>query len=315
MGKPSVTVICIAYNHGDWIEEALESVAMQDYYQKELIIVDNGSSDNTREKIKTWLQGFTGLFPIKTVFKDKEQAYCSLFNEVLFSTKTDYIVDLAGDDVLYPDHLSLSIKQLEMDRTAAFVFSDAYILDEKGNIKTFYKRNGFGELLEEVELGIIYQTLLQRSYICAATIVFNARLLKEEGGYDTSLFYEDFDIQLRLTRKYPVLFSDHIGILKRQHGRSMSAGQYQSHHSNMLPSTVLVCQKAHKMNLTSEENKALGERVMFELKHALWSANFSSASSLVELGEKIGIKKPLFGLYKLWAKMRWDISWIYESAT
>ncbi|WP_332911322.1 glycosyltransferase family A protein [Algoriphagus boritolerans] len=47
-----VTVICIAFNHEEWIEETLESVRSQDYYAKELIIVDNGSTDKTAEKNK-----------------------------------------------------------------------------------------------------------------------------------------------------------------------------------------------------------------------------------------------------------------------
>lgn len=315
MAKPTVCIICIAYNHEKWIQEALESVAMQDYYHKELIIVDNGSTDQSREKIQSWVNGFTGLFTVRTIFKPDEMPYCALFNEVLEEIDCDYVVDLAGDDVLYPDHLSQSVSQLEKDKHAAFVFSDAYILDEKGGINTFYKRNGFGELMEEIELGIIYETLLRRSFICAATIVFNARILKAEGGYDASLYYEDFDIQLRLTRKYPVLFSDHVGVLKRQHGGSMSSGQYASHRSNMLPSTVLVCEKAKKMNRTEDEDRALGERVMYELKHALWSANFHAAEALVDLGKRLKIKRPLFGFYKLWTKFKVDISWVYEKAT
>ena len=58
-------------------------------------------------------------------------------------------------------------------------------------------------------------------------VVFNAQLLKADGGYDEELYYEDFDIQVRLARKHPVLFSDHIGVVKRLHHNSMSAAQYK----------------------------------------------------------------------------------------
>lgn len=313
--QKKVTVICIAFNHEDWIVEALESVAMQDYYAKELIIIDNGSSDQTPKMIQDWVNSFTGLFPVKTIFNEDPKPYCSVFNSAFFETDGDYVVDLAGDDVLYPDHLSLSIKQLNKDSKAAFCFSDAYLLSSSGAIRTFYKRNAFSELMEEIEVGNLYETLLRSTAICAATMVFNAKILKKEGGYDENLFYEDFDIQIRLIRKYPVVFSDHVGVLKRLHPRSMSAQQYQRYISRMLPSTVKVCEKALILNQTEGENKALKERVLFELKHAMWSANFLAAAKLIDLAEKLHTKSIKLSLYKWWLKTRLDISWLYVHLT
>ncbi|MCS5490116.1 glycosyltransferase family A protein [Algoriphagus limi] len=313
--QKKVTVICIAFNHEDWIVEALESVAMQDYYAKELVIIDNGSLDNTPQLIRDWVNSFTGLFSVKTIFYDDPKPYCSVFNSAFFESDGDYVVDLAGDDVLYPDHLSLSIKQLSKDPKAAFCFSDAYLLTSSGAIHTFYKRNTFSELVEEVEVGNLYETLLRRTAICAATMVFNAKILKKEGGYDENLFYEDFDIQIRLTRKYSVVFSDHVGVLKRLHPRSMSAQQYQRYISRMLPSTVKVCEKALELNQSEGENKALQERVLFELKHATWSANFLAAENLIHLAEKLHTKNLKLTLYKWWLKTRLDISWLYVHLT
>ncbi|NVJ85146.1 MAG: glycosyltransferase family 2 protein [Algoriphagus sp.] len=313
--QKKVTIICIAFNHEDWIFEALESVAMQDYYAKELLIIDNGSSDQTPAKIQEWVNQFTGLFPVKTIFNEEPRPYCSVFNAAFLQTDCDYVVDLSGDDVLYPDHLSLSIKQLKKDPNAAFCFSDAYLLSSSGAIRTFYKRNAFSELRENVELGNLYETLLRRNTICSATIVFNAKILKKEGGYDESLYYEDFDIQIRLTRKYPVVFSDHVGILKRVHPRSMSSQQYQRYISRMLPSTVKVCEKALELNQSEDENQALQERILFELKHALWSANFLAAKHLIELAEKLHTKNPRLAFYRWWSKIKVDLSWLYIHLT
>jgi glycosyltransferase involved in cell wall biosynthesis len=313
--KPHVGIICIAYNHEKWVKETLESVSLQDYYHKELLIVDNGSKDQTRDEIQDWLGQFTGLFSVKTKFLDKSRPYCELFNECLSEMKVDYVVDLAGDDVLYPDHISNSVDMLVKDPKAAFVFSDAYILEPNGEIRTFYKRNDFGEIAEEIELGLIYETLLERSFISAPTMVFNAGILKKESGYDPDLYYEDFDIQLRLTRKYPVLLSDHVGVLKRVHDDSMSSGQYRRYESKMLPSTLKVCEKALQMNENDRENEALHKRIMYELKHALWSANFGVAEGFIHLGIQCGLKSLQFKLYKVWAKWKVDVSWLYVRIT
>lgn len=310
-----IAIICIAYNHQDWIEETLESVKMQDYHSKELIIVDNGSEDDTKEIIKKWVNQNSGMLSVQTVFYEEMQPYCQLFNDMLSRSNSQFVIDLSGDDVLYPDHLSKSVEVLKQDPNAAFVFSDAYILEQEGVVKTFYKRSISGELEEEIELGNIYETLIRSNKICSPTIVFNAPILIKEGGYDPALYYEDFDIQLRLARKYPLLFSDHIGVLKRKHSNSLSASQYQRYQSKMLPSTVAVCRKIQQMNRQESENKALEIRILYELKHALWSANFKSGEDLIFIGDEIGLKGFKFILYKFWAKMRWDLSWLYVKIT
>lgn len=310
-----VTVICIAYNHEKWISETLESVKQQDYYSKELIVIDNGSTDQTSERIKEWIDQRSGHLIVEFHSFKEPQPYCRLFNQFLNQTTSQYLIDLSGDDLLYPEHLSTSIKELRGAPFAAFVFSDAYLLDEKSQIRTFYPRNSAGELKEEIELSNIYETLIKRNFICSPTMVFNAPILRKEGGYDETLFYEDFDIQLRLARKYPVVFSDHMGVLKRLHGESMSSQQYKRYQSQMLPSTVRVCSKIKLMNLYPEENKALADRIQYELKHALWSANFDSARELVQMGEELGMKGFSFSLYRLWAKKAWDISWLYLRLT
>ena len=310
-----VTIICIAYNHQEWIEDTLHSVKMQDYNAKELIIIDNGSKDKTKEIIQKWVNQSSGKLSVQTIYIEESQPYCQLFNDMLAKVNSQYVVDLSGDDVLYPDHLTKSLEVLKLDPNAAFVFSDAYILEPDGVVKSFYKRNLSGELEEEIELSVMYETLIKSNRISSPTIVFNAPILIREGGYDSSLHYEDFDIQLRLARKYPLLFSDHIGVLKRKHAESLSASQYQRYHSKMLPSTVVVCRKIQQMNIQESENKALGIRILYELKHALWSANFQAAADLISIGEEIKLRKISFLIYKFWLKMRWDLSWVYVKIT
>ena len=310
-----VSVICIAFNHEKWIEETLESVRLQDYYSKELIVIDNGSNDGTAEKIQNWVKKSSGSLQVKVILHEEEQPYCQLFNQALSEVTSEYVVDLSGDDVLYPEHLSQSIRELKRATFAAFVFSDAYILDNEGEISTFYKRNTAGDLVEEMELADIYVTLIKRNFICSPTIVFRTAILKKEGGYDGRLVYEDFDIQIRLARKYTIIFSDHLGVLKRKHLRSLSSGQYQRYKSIMLPSTLLVCEKIQKMNTHHSEDDALGIRILYELKHALWSANFIPAEGLVLLGEEIGLRGLKFSFYKFWLKQKWDFSWLYVKMT
>ncbi|SIN66677.1 glycosyltransferase [Algoriphagus halophilus] len=306
-----VSVICICFNHEDWIEECLESVRLQDYPQKELIIIENGSTDDSLQVIQKWIKESAGNLKVELISNQEPQSYLALFNQAIRNSNSQYVVDLSGDDVLYPDHLSLSVKMLEISRDAAFVFSDAYILDEDGVVKTFYDRKTGGDLVHEIEVNHIYEILVQSYYICSPTIVFDRTILLKEGGYDENLTYEDFDIQVRLARKYPLVFSDHVGVLKRKLSNSLSSRQYIPYESKMLPSTLIVCKKIKNMNETPSEMKALGKRILFELKHALWSSNFEVATGFIALGEEIHLKSLTFLIYKLWARFKFDLSWLY----
>lgn len=308
----TVTVICIAYNHAKWVAAALESVKNQDYPNVQLIIVDNGSEDGSAQTIRSWVDGQAPHLNSRTMFRKASLPYCQLFNQVLQSVSSDYVIDLSGDDELYSGHISKSIQQLRQHPTAGFCFSDAYLVTEHGEKQNFYRRTPTGELLTPVKDGDLYKLLIKRSYICSPTILFRTALLKGEGGYDPDLTYEDFDVQLRLARKYPVVFSNHIGVMKRKHSASLSASQYKRYNSVMLPSTLKVCGKIKQMNQTEQEMQALRERVRYELKHALFSANFFPAEGFISLGKEIGINCRLFALYRLWGKSRLDLSWLYH---
>ena len=306
-----VTVVCIAYNHGQWIEETLDSVRLQDYPELQLIVVDNGSTDDTADKIREWVAQSAGSLDVQTIYHTESQPYCPLFNQVIASVDSQFLIDLSGDDVLCPQHLSVSVAALRANPEAAFSFSDATILEHSGTVNGYYKRDSSGMVTNNPDLENLYVTLIGRSCICSPTVVFDTAILKKEGGYDESLFYEDFDILIRLARNHRAAFSDHIGVLKRKHAYSMSAAQYLPYQSKMLPSTVRVCAKIRQMNKSPEENQALGIRVLFELKHALWSANFESARDLIQLGKELELKTPIFRIYRIWAKSGWDISWLY----
>lgn len=310
-----VSVICIAFNHEKWIEKALESVFLQDYSSKELIIVDNGSSDHTSEIIRNWVKIHCEDLAVSAIYKSAAVPYCELFNEMLDLANGEFVVDFSGDDFFYPHHLSASLERLSQVSDAAFVFSNATISDESGAQETYYQPKEMVDLKDKILGREFYQTLISRSYISSPTVVFRSQVLKREGGYDATLSYEDFDIQIRLTSKYQVVFSDHIGVYKRKHSNSLSANQYRRYQSEMLPSTLRVCEKIRELNESLDENSALKERIIFELKHALWSANFDDAKGFVKLADELMLKGPELQLYKLWLRLRLDMSWLYVQLT
>ena len=66
------------------------------------------------------------------------------------------------------------------------------------------------------------------------------------------------------------------------------------------------------MNRTEKENSALQDRVMFETKHALASANFEVVEGFLNLAREIGVSGPVYEFYRLWGRHKWDLSIIYK---
>lgn len=305
-----VSVICTVFNQEDYVVEALESVKNQDYQNYELIILENGSKDDSAKLIKKWVAHNESL-PIQVIFEEVPISYCQMFNKGLAISRGEYIMDLSGDDLILPGHLIKSVSRLKEKPDSGFCFSDVELFEKGKKAKTFYQRDNNGNLIREVKEGDIYKEIIKGNPVLSVSLIFDGEKLKGIGGYDESLVYEDFDVLVRLSRKFPAVFSNHIGVKKRLHSASFSNKQYQPKVSKMLPSTLRVCQKIFELNLTKEENQALLSRVMFEAKHALWSANFDVASGFLELAQRLGENGLKYVVFYRWAKLRINLSQIY----
>jgi glycosyltransferase involved in cell wall biosynthesis len=307
---PLITVICTCYNQGPYVVKALESVHGQNHKEIQLIIIDNGSKDGSREIIENWLLKTPIEIEVITFFYPEKRNYCRVFNLALERADGKYLADLAADDFYDPHHLENAIAKLEETRAGA-CFSNANLLKENGDSDTFYPVDKNGKTLSVVEQGDVYELLVRKYAICTATLVFNLNYVVQEGGYDEDLSYEDFDIIIRLSRKYPFVYHDAIGVTKRLLKTSLSASQYVAGHSTMLPSTLRVCEKIKQMNKSEGEHKALRFRVLHESKHALLSANFDIAGKFLDLAAQLGADKGCFKLYKLWFRSKLNLSAYY----
>ena len=307
-----VSVICTCYNHGKYVKNSLDSLVQQSHENTEIVIIDNGSKDNSPDIIRQWMEANWFKRKCKTIFHSETINYCKSFNQGLSLVRGKYTIDLSADDVLLSNHLATAVETLEASDAAVY-FSNAYLEGGKHQPgDTFYPIDNKGNLKAEVVSGDIYVQVIQKNHLCAPTLVFKTELLKLEGGYDEALSYEDFDIIVRMARKYPFVFHENIGVKKRLLNSSFSSAQYRARESVMLPSTLKVCRKIREMNKSREENRALQIRLMHETKHALASANFAVAVGLLALANETGLTGLRYRLFWLWAWSRLDFSLFYR---
>lgn len=309
---PLVSVILTCFNQSKYVLRCLESVKSQDYPRLELIVVDNGSSDQSAALIEKWSSENGQSIVSKLIIGKTSIPYCKSFNEAFSFSQGRYLIDLSGDDELVPGHISRSISKLKESIGAACCFSDVWLREENGRKRTFFKRDRGGHLAQKVKIGDVYRQVVERYCIPSVSLVFDAEIFRKEGGYDENLSYEDFDIIVRMARNYSFVFSNHIGVIKNIHSGSFSDTQYAAKNPTMLLSTLKVCWKIKEMNRRPRENEALLKRIYFETKHALLSGNFEVARGFLELARQVGGKGFRYRLFKTWSASKINLSPVYS---
>ncbi|MBR9999842.1 MAG: glycosyltransferase family 2 protein [Cyclobacteriaceae bacterium] len=287
MDLPLVSVICLCYNHARFIKESLESVLAQDYSPVEIIVVDDKSSDMSRQIIEEIALGNP---EIRTIFLENNQGNCKAFNTGFRASSGKYIIDLAADDILMPERIRTGVACMERsDESFGVHFTDAAYIDENAVfLRTHYKKDHAGNLIEHVPEGDIYRELLARYFICSPTMMIKRIVLEVLGGYDENLAYEDFDFWVRSSRKYKYCFTDEVLVKKRLVRGSLSSRQYTAS-SRILASTYRVCIKAERLNRNRSEHLALAKRAAYEGRQAILSGNFVQAMNFMSLIDRLPI--------------------------
>lgn len=269
--KSLVTVICLCYNHEKFIVESLHSVIHQDYPFIELIIVDDCSTDNSKNIIQEWLLDYP---KVPFISNETNLGNTISFNKALKLAKGDYIIDLAADDVLMPNCVSLQIKTFQEStfKNLGIVYGNAELITEKGDFDSYYfPTANTGKIIKKKQTGDIYLSVLSDGKsICSVSSMAKKTVYDTLKGYDETLAYEDLDFWIRASRWYEFDFIDDILIKKRISGHSLTDNFYDNQKSGfkrMNLSTYLILKKAIRLNRTRKEDLAIQKRVHHEIVH------------------------------------------------
>ncbi|MEO0330518.1 MAG: glycosyltransferase [Bacteroidota bacterium] len=306
--QPLVSVIALSYNHAQFLEEALQSVAQQSYSAIELILVDDASTDASVTVAQSFLQENPVAFPVKTCFLPKNQGNCVAFNRGLALATGKYVIDFATDDIMLLQRIAQQVAYFEsLPSGYGVVFSEAEYVDETGKHLWFHYCDQLKHL-RPIPEGNVYVDVLAYYFVSPPTMMIKKKVLDELGGYDEQLAYEDFDFWVRSARNWKYAYLDKCTTQVRKHAHSLSSKQYRRN-DPQLYSTYLVCQKAFKLNRADEEHQALAVRLKYELRQALLSGNLWEAKLMMQLLRRlrttIGIYPGLLLLAKFGFPLRW----------
>ena len=195
--NPLVSIIIPAFNKANLTAKTVESVLAQTYPNVEIIVVDDGSTDDTREK----LAPFHGR--IQYVYKENGGA-CSARNAGLRLAKGEYVGFLDCDDLYVSNKIELSAGYLEQHKDAGFVHTAAYFIDRDDNIVV-----GEYSHPQSYYNGWITRRLILGNYICNSTVIARRSCFDKAGLFDETIFPPaDWDMWLRLSEHYSIGYID-----------------------------------------------------------------------------------------------------------
>ena len=189
-----ISVIIPTYNRKNTLPRAVESVLNQVYKPVEIIIVDDGSTDGTKE----W---FSEMYPLVHYIYQVNSGVSLARNTGINSARGDWIALLDSDDEWLPDKLELQVKLLQNNAELRFCHTNEIWIRNGVRINQMKKHQKYG--------GNIFKKCLDICRISPSSSLFHTSVIKDVGLFDESLdVCEDYDLWLRITAKYPVLFLD-----------------------------------------------------------------------------------------------------------
>lgn len=276
--KSLVTIICLCYNQEKYVVESLFSAINQDYPFIELIVVDDFSTDNSKEIIQKWLVDYP---QIQFIANETNLGSTKSFNKALKLAKGDYIIDLACDDILLPNCVSLQLKAFEASpfKNLGVVYGNAQLINEKGDFYFYYfPVDSNKKTIEKRATGDIYLSVITGgNSICSVSSMVKKSVFDVLNGYDENLAYEDLDLWIRASRVYDFDYIDEILIKKRISTTSFGThffikNDVRSKKINY--STYLIIQKAIALNKSKIEHQAILKRMHFDMILAFKTADY-----------------------------------------
>jgi glycosyltransferase involved in cell wall biosynthesis len=198
---PLVSVLVPLYNHARYIKRCLDSVLEDGYPRVEILIIDDGSKDESATLTRQWHKGVDALRIERFEFESRpNKGLIPTLNQLVSKACGEYVVLLASDDYLLPGGITARMEYLRMHPHKIAVFGDCIVVDD-GGTKTH--DSGIVDLYGGHIKCLMTDDLLALELIfnwCVPGPGFMARreLYERIGLYDESLTVEDWDMYLRI---------------------------------------------------------------------------------------------------------------------
>lgn len=217
---PRVSVVIPTYNYARFLPRALDSVFAQTWRDHEIVVVDDGSTDDTPEVAKAYGERIRYL-------RKENGGVSSARNMGIEAARGELIAFLDADDAWREDKLARQVAFLDENPWAAMVFSDmSHWVNGREVHRAYLRERGY----TKVASGRIFLNLLEECFIFVPTVMVRAACFREVGLMDTALSNsEDLDMWLRIAARFEIGFIDEPLALRHEHGSGATAHRARFH--------------------------------------------------------------------------------------
>ena len=229
---PLVSVVIPTYNCARYIGETVESVLAQDFADREIIVVDDGSTDDTAQVLGTFGPD------VRCIVRENSGA-AGARNVGIRAARGKYIAFLDADDVWLPGKLGLQVDFLEKHPKAGLVFTDALWFDERGIIHASWtaQRDRFtaGQRLPcgGSVIGEFYRELVLQNFITVSSVVLRRSAYGAVGPFEeTYRTGSDHHYWLRLAARFPIGYINAVLVRYRVRAESLIQENFERWYRN-----------------------------------------------------------------------------------
>lgn len=202
MGNVKVSIIMPSYNCGEYVGNAIKSVLGQTYKDFEFIIIDDCSTDNSRDIINSFQDT-----RIKKIFFEKNEHMWYVHNYAINISKGNYLAEINNDDHWHPDKLKKQMEYMEMHSECGACFTLVDVVDEEDNILT--EKDAFLVSLfntrNRSRIEWIRHFYFKGNCLCHPSALIRRDVINRVGIYNYSLLQiADFDLWVRIIKHYEI---------------------------------------------------------------------------------------------------------------
>lgn len=231
--KKLVSVVISSYQSADTLSCAVYSVLNQSYRTLEVVVVDNGSTDNTQEVIAELAKRDSRVHPVRL---EQNRRPAGGRNAGVENSSGEYIAFLDADDEWLPEKLEPQVWALDTQPQAGVVIANGWMIDAQSGIRQLYSdtyQTYFNRLSpRELQPGRglfwldvqVRETIYEKCFINTSSILLRKDLFKSTGGFDANRFGpEDVDLWVRLAKRTRFIYFDKPVVNRYVSTNSLSA--------------------------------------------------------------------------------------------
>ena len=282
---PEISVLIPSYNHAPFIERALRSVFSQTLQPRKLLVIDDGSKDESVKIIRRVLEDCP--FENELIAREN-RGLCATLNEGFSKTEGEFFAYIGSDDVWFSNFLDDQINLLIKRPDAVLAFGHAFLMDEQDRILD--RTDNWTPFAD----GNALPFLLRREIFSSPSVVYRRKFV-EKYGWNEDARLEDYELYLNLSAEGEFARNEKIICGWRQHGWNTSGNQLEMFNEQLAAQNRVI----DKLNLSREELDKIQRELRFNATAdfvrqgykreaaALFWNNLGGAKSISHIGKML----------------------------